>query len=186
MRTVQRADNWHRDSAPPVCTERLWFLKLSRWTGNTAVVLKGFSSHLKHLHKFMFFSAQNIPWENSRKISVNERMWKDRGGVRRRVYGGDVSLVFSWIHHKNLREQRRGKESSSSGLFFLLLTVASPCVFRHWEKERWLAGRGERNGLENPKQTRSRAFRSNLAFERCLCVDLVRLYEKASRRLKKI
>lgn len=39
------------------------------------------------------------------------------GGVRRSVYGRDASLVFSHIHQKNLREQRRGKEICTSGLF---------------------------------------------------------------------
>lgn len=113
-----------------------------------------------------------------KKKSVNERMWKDKRGVRRRMYGGDVSLVFSWIHPENLREQRRGKESSTSGLFFSRvfspsrISVCLPSLIKK-KKERWLAGREERNGLENLKQTRSRQFhKRKMPFEQRLSLTL--------------
>lgn len=120
-----------------------------------------------------------------KKKSVNERMWKDKRGVRRRMYGGDVSLVFSWIHPENLREQRRGKESSTSGLFFSRvfspsrISVCLPSLIK--KKERWLAGREERNGLENLKQTRSRQFhKKNAVWTAPLTnlVDLLCYYDK--------
>lgn len=122
-----------------------------------------------------------------KKKSVNERMWKDKRGVRRRMYGGDVSLVFSWIHPENLREQRRGKESSTSGLFFSRvfspsrISVCLPSLIK--KKERWLAGREERNGLENLKQTRSRQLisqKKNAVWTAPLTnlVDLLCYYDK--------
>lgn len=71
-----------------------------------------------HLHKSVFGCVHATLRKQPNKKCVNERMWEDRRGVRRSVYGGDASLVFSQIHHKNQREQRRGKERRVSGLFF--------------------------------------------------------------------
>ena len=80
-------------------------------------------------------------------------MWEDRRGVRRSVYGGNGSLVFSQIHHKNLREQRRGNETNASGLFsvrYFSLRV-SPSVFRYWEKRQRLAGTVKENLMRGLK-----------------------------------
>lgn len=67
------------------------------------------------------------------------------GGERRSAYGGDASLVFSQIHRKNWWEQRRGKETSTSGVFFF--SESSLHLSSAVDRRRvWLTGTEEQNG----------------------------------------
>lgn len=74
-----------------------------------------------------------------------ERMEGECGGV----YGGDASLVFSQIHRKKLREQRRGKQRRASGLFSLCFFLSfSESSLRHWEKKRSVDWRERSNWMD--------------------------------------
>lgn len=74
-----------------------------------------------------------------------ERMEGECGGV----YGGDASLVFSQIHRKKLREQRRGKQRRASGLFSLCFFLSfSESSLRHWEKKRSVDLRERSNWMD--------------------------------------
>lgn len=87
-------------------------------------------------------------------------MWEDGRGVRRSVYGGNASLVFSQIRHKNQWEQRRGKETHF--WTFSLNSLFSPSLPSDAERRRddW---REQRDGEIKPPSHMNRCVAKQAA-----------------------